>query len=106
MLLCTIWDFLPSEIFSDKTKSGSEESLWSIHSPRDDQRGLDWKLQNKPNLLSLGPCLRSPPYKMVSSPNLHSGWGLFLCVCACSHCNDPNYICPIFRRTLWPWLYV
>ena len=102
MLLCTILIFLPSELFSDKIQSGSEKSLWSTQSPRNHYRGLDWKLQSKTYLLSLGPFLRSPPYKPVGSTNLRSGWGLFLCVhvCVCSHRNSPNYICPIFRRAL------
>ena len=30
-----------------------------------------------------GTRLRSPPYESVGSPNLCSGWGVFLCVCVC-----------------------
>ena len=49
-------------------------------------------------LVLLKGSLMLTPYKLLGSPNLHSGWYLFLCVCW--HRNSPNYVCPIFRHAL------
>ena len=40
----------------------------------------------------------------IDSPNLGSGWGLFLSVC--QHCCWPNYVCPISRHALNSCMYV